>query len=110
MRLELSHALARQAEIDADLLERLGCARQTVVTLEHVPLAVGQARQCAVEDDVTLIALQLPTVFTGAVVTEQIFRVPGIGALLISSIQNNDTPVIMAIVMVFAFILLCSVL
>jgi peptide/nickel transport system permease protein len=53
---------------------------------------------------VTLIALQLPTVFTGAVVTEQIFRVPGIGALLISSIQNNDTPVIMAIIMVFAFL------
>jgi peptide/nickel transport system permease protein len=51
---------------------------------------------------VTLIALQLPTVFTGALVTEQIFRVPGIGSLLISSIQNNDTPVIMAIIMVFA--------
>jgi peptide/nickel transport system permease protein len=51
---------------------------------------------------VTLIALQLPTVFTGAVVTEQIFRVPGIGSLLISSIQNNDTPVIMSIVMVFS--------
>lgn len=51
---------------------------------------------------VTLIALQLPTVFTGAVVTEQIFRVPGIGSLLISSIQNNDTPVIMAIIMVFS--------
>lgn len=51
---------------------------------------------------VTLIALQLPGVFTGAVVTEQIFRVPGIGSLLISSIQNNDTPVIMAIIMVFA--------
>ena len=51
---------------------------------------------------VTLIALQLPTVFTGAVVTEQIFRVPGIGSLLITSIQNNDTPVIMAIIMVFA--------
>jgi peptide/nickel transport system permease protein len=51
---------------------------------------------------VTLIALQLPTVFTGAVVTEQIFRVPGIGSLLISAIQNNDTPVIMAIIMVFA--------
>ena len=53
---------------------------------------------------VTLIALQLPTVFTGAVVTEQIFRVPGIGALLISSIQNNDSPVVMAIIMVFAFL------
>ena len=51
---------------------------------------------------VTLIALQLPTVFTGAVVTEQIFRVPGIGSLLISSIQHNDTPVVMAIIMVFS--------
>jgi peptide/nickel transport system permease protein len=51
---------------------------------------------------VTLIALQLPTVFTGAVVTEQIFRVPGIGSLLIASIQNNDTAVIMAIIMVFS--------
>ena len=51
---------------------------------------------------VTLIALQLPTVFTGAVVTEQIFRVPGIGSLLIASIQSSDTPVIMSIVMVFA--------
>jgi peptide/nickel transport system permease protein len=49
---------------------------------------------------VTLIALQLPIVFAGAVVTEQIFRVPGIGSLLIASIQNNDTPVIMSIVMV----------
>jgi peptide/nickel transport system permease protein len=53
---------------------------------------------------VTLIALQLPTVFTGAVVTEQIFRVPGIGSLLIASIQNNDTPVIMSIVMVFSIL------
>ena len=64
---------------------------------------------------VTLIALQLPTVFTGAVVTEQIFRVPGIGSLLISSIQSNDTPVIMAIIMVFsvlvvAFTLLADIL
>ena len=51
---------------------------------------------------VTLVALQLPTVFTGAVVTEQIFRVPGIGSLLIASIQASDTPVIMAIVLVFS--------
>ena len=51
---------------------------------------------------VTLIALQLPAVFTGAVVTEQIFRVPGVGSLLIASIQASDTPVIMAIVLVFS--------
>lgn len=51
---------------------------------------------------VTLVALSMPTVFGGAIVTEQIFRVPGIGSLLISSILANDTPVIMAVTFVFA--------
>jgi len=51
---------------------------------------------------VTLLAIQVPQIFTGAVVTEQIFRVPGIGSLLISSILSNDTPVIMGITFVFA--------
>ncbi|MGH7264642.1 MAG: ABC transporter permease [Candidatus Rokuibacteriota bacterium] len=51
---------------------------------------------------VTLLALQIPGIFTGAVITEQIFRVPGIGSLLITSILSNDTPVVMAITFVFA--------
>jgi peptide/nickel transport system permease protein len=51
---------------------------------------------------VTLVALQMPAVFVGAIITEQIFRVPGIGSLLISSILANDTPVIMAVTFVFA--------
>jgi peptide/nickel transport system permease protein len=51
---------------------------------------------------VTLVALQIPAIFTGAVITEQIFRVPGIGSLLITSILANDTPVIMAITFVFS--------
>jgi peptide/nickel transport system permease protein len=53
---------------------------------------------------VTLLALGLPAVFTGAVITEQIFRVPGIGSLLITSIQNSDTPVVMAITFVYAIL------
>jgi len=51
---------------------------------------------------VTLVALQIPFIFTGGIVTEQIFRVPGIGSLLIASILANDTPVIMAITFVFS--------
>ena len=51
---------------------------------------------------VTLVALQMPAIFGGAIITEQIFRVPGIGSLLISSILANDTPVIMAVTFVFA--------
>lgn len=54
---------------------------------------------------VTLIALQLPAVFGGAIVTEQIFRIPGIGSLLIDAILRNDTPVVMAV----TFVLSCLV-
>ena len=79
-----------------------GLAERTVVT--------GHVLRNALVPVVTLIALQLPTVFTGAVVTEQIFRVPGIGSLLITSIQANDTPVIMAIIMIFSVLVVAFTL
>ena len=51
---------------------------------------------------VTLIALGIPTIFAGAIITENLFRVNGLGALLITSIQNSDTPVVMALTFIFA--------
>lgn len=54
---------------------------------------------------VTLIALGIPSVFTGALITEQVFRVPGIGSLLVSSIQTSDTPVVMAITFLYAILI-----
>jgi peptide/nickel transport system permease protein len=53
---------------------------------------------------VTLIALGIPAVFAGAIVTEQIFRVPGIGELLVRSINDSDIPVVAAIVFLFAIL------
>src|SRR5207247_7012255 len=57
---------------------------------------------------VTLVALQIPNIFGGAIVTEQIFRVPGIGSLLISSILANDTPVVMAVTFVYSVLVVVS--
>ena len=71
-----------------------GLGERTVIT-RHVV-------RNALIPDVTLGALQMPAIFGGAIVTEQIFRIPGIGSLLISSILANDTPVIMAVTFVFA--------
>jgi peptide/nickel transport system permease protein len=60
---------------------------------------------------VTLVALQMPIVFGGAIVTEQIFRVPGIGSLLISAMLANDTPVVMAVTFVIsALVVLCNLI
>jgi peptide/nickel transport system permease protein len=53
---------------------------------------------------VTLVALGVPAVFGGAIVTEQVFRVPGIGDLLVNSIGTGDVPVVATVVFVFAIL------
>lgn len=54
---------------------------------------------------VTLIALGIPSIFAGAIITEQIFRVNGLGALLIISIQSFDIPVVMTVLFIFAVLI-----
>jgi peptide/nickel transport system permease protein len=71
-----------------------GLAERTVI-IKHVV-------RNALIPVVTLVALTMPQVFGGAIITEQIFRVPGIGSLLIDAILRNDTPVIMAVTFVFS--------
>ena len=90
----------RSAVLDVARLDYVTTARakglsDRVVTLRHI------ARNGLIPV-VTLVALQMPAVFGGAIVTEQIFRVPGIGALLINAMLSNDTPVVMAVTFVFA--------
>lgn len=90
----------RSAMLDVIRLDYVTTARakglgQPKVIVKHV-------MRNAMIPVVTLIALQMPAVFGGAIVTEQIFRIPGIGSLLISSILSNDTPVVMAVTFVFA--------
>jgi peptide/nickel transport system permease protein len=90
----------RSAVLDAIRLDHVTTARakglaEPVVVIKHVV-------RNALIPVVTLVALSMPAVFGGAIVTEQIFRIPGIGSLLISSILANDTPVIMAVTFVFA--------
>ncbi|MEA5462814.1 ABC transporter permease [Leptothoe sp. PORK10 BA2] len=51
---------------------------------------------------ITLLALDIPSLFTGSLVLEQVFRIPGMGALLIDSINRSDTPVVMAVSFIYA--------
>ena len=90
----------RSAVLDVIRLDYVTTARakglgERVVIIKHVV-------RNALIPVVTLIALQMPAIFGGAIVTEQIFRIPGIGSLLISAILSNDTPVIMSVTFVFA--------
>ena len=51
---------------------------------------------------VTLIALGIPGIFGGALITEQIFRVNGIGQYLIIAIQGGDLPTVQTVTFIFA--------
>lgn len=54
---------------------------------------------------VTVIALGVPAVFGGAIITEQVFKVNGIGQLLITAIQANDLPMVQTLTFIFAFLI-----
>jgi peptide/nickel transport system permease protein len=53
---------------------------------------------------VTLGALELGVLFSGAVLTEQIFSVPGFGKLVVDAVFNRDYPVVQGVVLVTAFL------
>ena len=65
--------------------------------LRERTVIIAHAMRNALIPVVTIVAIQIPEIFGGAIVTEQIFRVPGIGSLLIDSIESADVPVVMAI-------------
>src|SRR5271165_1856948 len=54
---------------------------------------------------VTVVALGVPTIFSGAIVTEQIFRVNGLGQLLITAIQGGDLPLVQTLTFIFAVLI-----
>ncbi|MDF1855660.1 ABC transporter permease [Pseudooceanicola sp.] len=54
---------------------------------------------------VTVIALGIPQIFGGAIITEQVFKVNGIGQLLISAIQANDIPMVQTLTFIFAILI-----
>jgi peptide/nickel transport system permease protein len=54
---------------------------------------------------VTVIALGVPTIFGGAIITEQVFKVNGLGQMLITAIYANDLPMVQTLTFIFAILI-----
>lgn len=67
--------------------------------LEEYRVIIRHALRNALLPVTTVLGLQLGALLTGAVVTEQIFSWPGVGQLLIDSIQRRDYPVVQACIL-----------
>jgi peptide/nickel transport system permease protein len=72
--------------------------------LAQMTVVMRHAFRNALIPVVTIMALDIPGIVLGAIITEQIFRIPGMGSLLINSIEAKDTPVVMAITFTYAIL------
>jgi peptide/nickel transport system permease protein len=57
---------------------------------------------------ITIVALQLPGLFTGAIMTETVFAYPGMGRLYYNSMTQSDWPIVMAILFISAILVVLS--
>lgn len=57
---------------------------------------------------ITVVALRLPFLFSGSVIIEQIFDWQGLGSMSIKAVYDSDYPVIMAVNLIFAILVLAS--
>ena len=53
---------------------------------------------------VTVLGIEIPNLLTGTIFIETIFRIPGLGKYFVTSTFNRDYPMIMALVLLIAFV------
>lgn len=70
------------------------------------PVITKHAFRNAMVPTITVVGVSLAKLLGGAVVTEQIFVVPGLGNLLVDSISRRDFPVIQGVILLVALIYL----
>ena len=72
--------------------------------LREIPVIVSHALKNALLPVVTIMAIQVASLLSGAVITESVFGIPGIGRMAVDAIQSRDMPLLQGAVL-FATIL-----
>jgi peptide/nickel transport system permease protein len=67
--------------------------------LNEIKVIVGHALKNSMLPVVTVMALQVAGLLSGAVITESIFGIPGIGRIAVNAIQTRDMPLLQGAVM-----------
>ena len=75
--------------------------------LERVVIAKHALRNALIPV-ITIVALQLPSLFTGAIMTETVFAYPGMGRLYFNAMTQSDWPVVMAILFITAILVVIA--
>ncbi|MEM6375330.1 MAG: ABC transporter permease [Pseudomonadota bacterium] len=96
----------RASMIDTLPLDYIRTARAKGMP-EHV-VVLRHALRNSMIPVVTVIALGAPAMFGGAIITEQVFAINGIGAQLISALQAGDLPTVQTLTFLFAVLIVLA--
>ncbi len=92
----------RDAVVEEKHREFVRTARSIGMSEQNIML--NRVLRSAITPTITMLAMTLAEITAGSIVVEQVFNIPGIGRLLIASISNRDYPVVEAIVVLIAFV------
>ena len=69
-------------------------------------MVIRHALKNALLPVVTLVGLQLPILVGGSVIMENIFNLPGLGALMLNALNDRDYPVVSGVNLFFATVVM----
>ena len=72
--------------------------------LKEKTVIFKHALRNAILPAITLLAFELPALFSGAIITEQIFNWPGIGHIQLEAVNTRDYPVLMSFTLLLAIL------
>ena len=99
---------AAKAIDPADVEKLLELMRERAKGLSEAVVVNKHAFKNELIPIITVLSMQIPTIFSGAVLTETIFVWPGIGRLSYTAILDRDYPLIMALLLMTTVIILLS--
>jgi ABC-type dipeptide/oligopeptide/nickel transport system permease component len=97
--------LSRQTR--AAVLENLGADHVRTARAKGLPGRDVFARHVvrnSLLPQITMLAAVLPTMLSGSIVVERVFNLPGMGTLLLDSIDSRDREVLMACVLIVSLV------
>jgi len=108
MVLGLANASELSRYTRASMLENLGqdyVRTARAKGLRERPVVLRHVLRNSMIPVVTVIALGVPSIFGGAIITENVFKVNGIGSALIGAIHANDLPMVQTLTFIFAVLI-----
>jgi peptide/nickel transport system permease protein len=105
----LASTITRQTRASfIDVLQHAYIRTARAKGLSETKVILWHALKNAMLPVVTVLGIQLGSLFSGAVITETIFAVPGVGRLMVDGILSRDYPMVQAVVLFLTLVVVLA--